>query len=221
MWQVRIESPRKRHQRILWVGDSHASTFHRYAKNFTSDDSVVFVCYGLGPRLIHSVLEHSYPISKLQIALLRVWRALDLVVALGEIDCRMYLATEDFPRYRDVEWVNRFVALTTELGLKLAAHCVPILAPAPPSDIGASDPTYPKRGLSSDRIHGSSWLTGSLREQTLSRGPTIQLIEISELLSAYDGSLDSTWTTDGIHVNNLGANRVISSILTRDGKVED
>ena len=187
----------------IWVGDSHALFISGSPRaTISSPSKHSDICVWLGPRLAYSIARHGLILPKTLNGIARIRKFERLVVAFGEIDCRMFLGSAQAARYRDETWVKRFVNEVLITGERNRVREVVFLTPVPPSDLSDDNPDFPKRGTLIDRINATEWLTKNIRlyanEHTMAR-----VIVLRDLLAKKDGSLNPNFTDDGVHVNNI------------------
>jgi lysophospholipase L1-like esterase len=137
-----------------------------------------------------------------------------MVISLGEIDCRMYLGSEKADMYRSEFWVDRFLQNSLQLAKDIRVKRIIVLTPVPPSDIARIDERYPRKGTLYDRVDSTKWLTSALMNSKWSSDPTLNILDLSKILSIEDGSLDPKYTDDGVHVNLRGAGVIKQKIVS-------
>lgn len=195
----------------VWVGDSHAPYLSGAQLAPVARSAEGNAVVWLGPRLMYSVARDGFPRPLLpQLAGLS-WRLRErrLVVALGEIDCRVHLV-ERVSAGDDLAFVARYVDRVRELRQQLEAPSVVILGPVPPSDlvVGYDNPEFPRRGTLAERIAVTRLLDERLRSAVAAADGHDIVFASLLFLAAPDGRLRDDRTDDGIHVNAAGSAEV-------------
>lgn len=202
-----------RRNKYLFIGDSHAIYFSGKKlfemPLFTRDSEF---CYPLGPRLMHTIAKHGFQIPRRFKVAIRASRFDTIVFCLGEIDCRVYLASDDADSYKKGDWVEAYVKNSIKLSQNLKIRSVVILSPVPPSDIGVSNDQYPRRGSLIDRVSATRWMRDELKESKAFEDPNNRFLDLGVMLAQNDGSLDQRLTDDGVHVNTIGAELIRNRI---------
>jgi hypothetical protein len=197
--------------RIVWIGDSHAVFMRRGLR--TRVDSRVPIeslLFWIGPRLMYSVAKSGFPTTIFFKFLVRTLRPKLVVISLGEIDVRMFLHNSSL---RQSDWVHEYLVKVTELCCALKVNEVRLLTSIPVSEQPLLDPRE-RNGSLRERMEGFNWLQSEIQNQLLnnSKFEKIKYLDLNNCLGDSDGTLLSIYTTDGIHVNSLGAWRVWSLI---------
>ena len=198
----------------IWVGDSHAHFISRNGKrirHFSITDENHLLIW-LGPKLLYSVSKHGLSIDKLtKLVLNKAAFGQNLVLSFGEIDCRVHFVTKTLDKgvkgfdniaknYSDS--VMEFLKIYN-LGSAL------ILTPVPPSDFGLDNPVFPRNGSLSERVIVTKMITESLVNIS---SPKFRIINLFGILSNQDGTLNMKYSSDGVHVNFLGSNRILKEL---------
>jgi hypothetical protein len=193
--------------RVVWIGDSHA-VFMRGGIRSGVDDFVPIesLLFWIGPRLMYSIAKSGFPTTIFFKFLVRICRPKLVVISIGEIDVRMFLHNSSL---RQSEWVHEYLVRVTELINALRVNEVRLLTSIPVSELPPSDPIE-RRGSLRERLEGFNWLQAVIQNELLnnSKFDKIKYIDLGNCLSGLDGTLSSIYTSDGIHVNSLGAWRV-------------
>lgn len=193
----------------LWIGDSHAS----YHMNGKMRAVPVWkkgseVSLWMGPRLAYSVSQRGLAFARDQKDILaRGFMVEKLVATFGEIDCRMYPGLPD-KRYRDPHWVEDYCLQVKRLASLIQAHQVIICGPLPPSNFAKFNPNFPTRGQIKLRINGAKWLTETLTAKALLISPGYVVVDLFEIFATTDQTLDRKYSSDGIHLNKRGSERL-------------
>ena len=198
---------------FLYVGDSHAMHItEKMPLLFSSHQHDGSYCFSLGPRLMHSVAISGFSMPKRTLILFRLATFNVLIISLGEIDCRMYLGSENSDFYKKGDWPELFLEQSIELAQKLRIKNLLILTPVPPSDLALENGMYPRRGNLSSRISATNWLTECIISSNVFQNPKYQYIDLRQILAIGAGSLNPKLTDDGVHANSLGAKIIKKSI---------
>jgi hypothetical protein len=114
---------------------------------------------------------------------------------------------------RQSDWVHEYLVQVTELCYALKVNEVRLLTSIPVSEQPLLDPRE-RNGSLRERMEGFNWLQSEIQNQLLnnSKFAKIKYLDLNNCLGDSDGTLLSIYTTDGIHVNSLGAWRVWSLI---------
>ena len=195
-----------RRKKYLFIGDSHAIHFsgkELFNMPFFCNDREF--CFPLGPRLMHTIAKRGFQIPRRFIIAMWASKFNTLVFCLGEIDCRVYLASNEAENYKKGDWVETYVMNSIKLSETLKIRNVVILSPVPPSDIGVSDDRYPRSGSLMARVSATRWMRDELKKLKVFEDSSCKLLDLEEILAGRGGSLDHKLTEDGVHVNNIGA----------------
>lgn len=197
--QIRVS--RKNISRV-WIGDSHASFTSESRITQTllrqSTDALIW----LGPKLMYSISKNGFPPWLLRSMRYQVFRRVPLVFSFGEIDVRAHLVAK-LEEGQNFDFVSSYVQRIVEIGKSNNGLKLIIMGPVPPSDIGISDPRYPRNGTLAERIKAAQLLNSRVENECDKFG--IKFLDVSSIVANGDGSLRSEFTDDGCHLNHVGA----------------
>lgn len=111
--------------------------------------------------------------------------------------------------------MREFVEVAYSLADQLRVKELVFLSPVPPADAGENDAGFPRNGSLIARVQGINWFTGmvtSLSSSRLFGG----VIDLRHLIGNEDGSLNSSFTIDGVHVNSQGSLLIQEAIHGRE-----
>jgi len=201
-----LYGPSKRNKvRILWIGDSHSAFLRRGVKEAKLDLSSIV--YWLGPRLMYSISKHDFPLPFGTRRIMRLWRPTAVVVVLGEIDVRMFLAADEV-KNRDNSWVREFLCRLDSLRRELGQERIFLLSSIPPSDLPPVDPGIERKGTLAERVIATAWLQNALELNLKQLSLKVSVLDLGGEISASDGSISQKYCSDGIHVNKFGASKI-------------
>ena len=133
------------------------------------------------------------------------------MIILGEIDCRAHFVPNNLGNgindFRKIAYSfkNKILQLQKDFSLGAAM----ILSPIPPSDIGSENPSYPRVGTLDERIAVTRLITQSLIELS---NQDFWVLNLGDILATDRGELNSVYTDDGVHVNSIGALKVLKKV---------
>ena len=197
--------------RVVWIGDSHAMFMRRGLRSAVDGGvPIQSLLFWIGPRLMYSVSKSGFPTTTFFRFLIRIWRPKLIVVSLGEIDVRMFLHN---PSLRQSDWVRDYLVRVNELCDALRVDEIYLLTSIPVSELPPSDPIE-RRGSLAERMEGFYWLQDEIQSQLFQNKDfgKIKCLDLKNCLGNPNGTLSLSYTSDGIHVNSLGAWRVWSLI---------
>lgn len=84
-----------------------------------------------------------------------------------------------------------------------------MMSPVPPSDIGSDNPYYTRIGTLDERVSVTRLITEALVELS---NPEFWVSNLGEIFYTDRGDLSSVYTDDGVHVNSIGASKILKSI---------
>jgi hypothetical protein len=193
--------------KMIWIGDSHSRYINgsgQSAKRYEATKSSELVIW-VGPRLLYSIAKKGFRLNPLDRKLLRRFgKDSTCVFVFGEIDCRAHLASGF--RFMDQEELTTISEEYKNQILELASrynfsHCI-VVSPIPPSNFGLIDPKFPRVGSLDERVLATNALTNSL---TKLGEQNFAILDLSSFLASEDGTLNPSYSQDGVHVNSVGA----------------
>lgn len=190
----------------LFVGDSHNNflneidfkTKHRW--NFSkSGDIVIWV----GPKLMYSVGLYGLRFSRSEYMALKLLNISEAYFNFGEIDVRVHGAK--LKNSTNIEtlvrnYLSKVKLFSSKIGVK-EFHVINLI---PPSDLGTQNPEFPRNESLIFRIE----LTKSINYQLATQASKFTVIDQYTCLADAEGKLNSEYTSDGLHVNSMGATKV-------------
>lgn len=207
--KIRISKPVS-----IVIGDSHAHFLLKGGKKlkpFTLIDGKHLLIW-VGPKLLYSVSNRGFRFNRLaKILLENSSSGQPFVIILGEIDCRVHFVPNNLQNgIKDFQKIaysfrTRILEMQKDFGFGSAI----ILSPVPPSDIGSDNPYYPRIGTLDERVSVTRLITEALDELS---NPEFWVVNLGEILSTDRGDLNSVYTDDGVHVNSIGASKILKSI---------
>jgi len=208
-----IKLLRKRPSQI-WIGDSHCHFIARSGETIktysTSNDGKLVIW--LGPRLLYSVSKHGFRFDFLtKLILYFVGRKAVLIIALGEIDCRVHFVLKTLPKGQDefFKIANDYKIQIMRVIQKFGFTKIILLTPVPATNLGAADLFFPRNGSLFERVLVTKLATKAILNLS---DEMIEVVGVTTILQNSDGSFDSRYTDDGVHVNAIGAQRVLDAI---------
>lgn len=196
----------------ITIGDSHARYLHGCEKFHTvqlvnQKQLVIWI----GAKTLYTIGVNGFKFSYRIIFLLKlVGGRKPIIILLGEIDCRNHLPKE-FLTKSSLEFdnlVTNYKKSCIELINRFNFSNAVIITPNPPSSriIGGE---YPTVGSLFERVSVTKLLA-----ESLSRISSEQFIVINifDLLSDENSTLNPVYTNDELHVNKLGAGIIINEI---------
>jgi lysophospholipase L1-like esterase len=166
----------------------------------------------LGPRLLYTVSQNGFKLSIFTNTILKIaGKNRQFIISLGEIDCRVHFVPKLLSR-GSLEF-DRLVsnyknAVLNFLELYGGSRAL-VLTPVPPSDFGVINPQFPRNGLITERVQAYRLITDSLVAASSGK---FFVVNISQVLSDEIGVIDPRYSSDGVHVNKLGAKRVLQEL---------
>lgn len=196
------------------IGDSHAHFLLRGGKKlkpFTLIDGKHLLIW-VGPKLLYSVSNRGFGFNRITKTLLKNSSSgQPFVIILGEIDCRVHFVPNNLQNgVKDFQKIAySFRASILEMQKDFGFGSAIILSPVPPSDIGNDNPYFPRIGTLDERVAVTRLITEALDELS---SPEFWVVNLGEILATDIGDLNSTYTDDGVHVNSIGASKILKSI---------
>jgi hypothetical protein len=187
---------------LIFIGDSHAycigseDNIIKQNKVMNREEGILY----LGPKTIYSISQNGFSINKIVAIILRSTKNLKLVICLGEIDVRCHL----FNRGRLRKFSKVVIQYREKIQLlesQVRPSKIIILTPVPPSNKGKDNPNYPRVNSLKDRIKVSK----TVSKQIIKTCSSYSVIDSGKILQTKSGSLKDKFTTDGCHVNTVGA----------------
>jgi hypothetical protein len=207
----------------LWIGDSHAVCLNRpLTTTPLSAGPDRQVIWHLGPRLMHTIARRGYPAGVRRAArwIRRVGRpgTLALFVSAGEIDVRCHLVQRATEPGFNLDFIHDYVAQSAALAEEMGAAVLVIAAHLPPSAKVPNYRMFPVRGTLEERIAMSERVRERLHDEVAAcTGPVRCLVlDLTDMLSNPDGSMDQAFTHDGVHTNQAGIELVRRRVLDLD-----
>ena len=198
----------------IWIGDSHTHFYLRNTeriRHFSIADNGHLVVW-LGPKLLYTVSHNGFKLSIFTNSVLKMaGRNKQFVISLGEIDCRVHFVPKSL-RKGALEF-DRIVsnyknAVLDFLELYGGSRAL-VLTPVPPSDFGVANPQFPRNGLITERVQAYRLITDSLVAASSGK---FFVVNISQVLSDEIGAINLRYSSDGVHVNQLGAKLVLQEL---------
>ncbi len=199
---------------IIWIGDSHTHFFSRNGqriRHFSFADNGQLVVW-LGPKLLYTISNKGFNLSLLTKTILKLaGREKQFIISLGEIDCRVHFVPKSLGKGAlefDRIVANYKNSVLDFLEMFQGVRAL-VLTPIPPSDFGVDNPLFPRTGLIAERIQATRLITDSL---VAASSGVFSVVNISQVLSDEIGAIDPRYSSDGVHVNRLGAKVVLQEL---------
>lgn len=116
----------------------------------------------------------------------------------------LILGAEEFDNIA-MNYKNVVIKLINDYGLLKSV----IIPPIPTSNLGLDNPKFPRNGLLHERILVTKMITDSLVNISSSQ---FVVFNHSHTLSNMNGSLDTKYTGDGVHLNFLGRKKLFGEV---------
>ena len=203
---------------VICMGDSHISFLYaepnvRKRKVFSLTENNELVIW-LGPMLLYSTTLKEFSLNnRIKIVLRIAGNRKPIVVALGEIDCRVHFVQKTLPfgiRQFDIIAQN-YKNFLLNLAATYNFSRIIVITPIPPSDSKRNNPVFPRVGSLAERALATKLITDSLVKIS---DFYFTVIDSQSVLSNPNGSLNQKYSGDGLHLNSLGSEKILGKLAT-------
>jgi hypothetical protein len=203
-----LQVRKRKNYRVLSIGDSHAAFFHSNLTKVLPRHQYI-LCW-LGARLMFSVSQKGFGLTKVQKIALRIWRPEYCFVWLGEIDVRTQLVKHNASGSIDLSWLEDLLDEIKNLWKALGQPAMILFSPVPQSETKARDSSYPAFGGFQSRYLAQEQFIQGLEKSFSSASFPVEFCEVSTILKDETGQLNSNFTDDNCHLNSSGFDAIKS-----------
>lgn len=190
----------KNSQRILVIGDSHASFLvtDKLKKNSIHDN---FWGFWAGPRLLFSVGKMGLNIDKAVELIFKLISPTATLFLFGEIDVRTRSSELNKSKFALHSVVGEYLSTLSFFCRRYNLGFPCVLQPLPPSDFQHYSLDFPTRGTIEERLKASAEISEALGIQHAAFG--LQFIAFPQSLVEVNGTILEARLIDSCHTNSI------------------